>query len=162
MDFEVEVGTFIGNKGNQLGRPIKITEAEDYIFGLTLLNDWSVRDVQVWEYVPLGPFTGKNLGTVISPWIVTLEALAPFRIPLPAPKIPFLEYLQDPDYASYDINLNVLIKPSGKEQETLISTSNYKFLYWSMAQQITHHTITGCNLQSGDLLGSGNNLQFSV
>lgn len=134
MDFELEVGTFIGNKGNKLGRPIKIDEAEDYIFGLTLMNDWSVRDVQVWEYVPLGPFTGKNLGTVISPWIVTLEALAPFRVKLPEPKKPFLDYLKDPDYASYDINLQVNIKPAGQDKESKVSVSNYKYLYWSMAQ----------------------------
>jgi len=155
MDFELEVGTFIGNKGNQLGRPIKVGEAEDYIFGLCLMNDWSVRDVQVWEYVPLGPFTGKNIGTVISPWIVTMEALAPFRCQLPEPKKPFLEYLQDPNYASYDIDLRVNIQPAGQDAETEVSTSNFKYLYWSMAQQITQHTVTGCNLKTGDLFGSG-------
>lgn len=155
MDFELEIGTFIGNKGNKLGRPIKINEAEDYIFGLTLMNDWSVRDVQVWEYVPLGPFTGKNIGTIISPWIVTMEALAPFRVKLPEPKKPFMDYLNDPDYSSYDINLFASIHANGQEKETHVSTSNYKFLYWSMAQQVTHHTVTGCNLKTGDLFGSG-------
>lgn len=154
MDFELEVGTFIGNKGNKLGHPIKVEEAENYIFGITLMNDWSARDIQGWEYVPLGPFTAKNVGTVISPWIVTLEALEPFRVSNPEPKIPFLDYLKDPKYGSYDIDLQVFIQPQGKE-ESQVCTSNYKYLYWSMPQQVTHHTVTGCNLRTGDLFGSG-------
>lgn len=154
IDYELEIGTFIGNGGNELGQPIDIKNAEDYIFGITLMNDWSIRDIQGWEYVPLGPFTGKNCLTVISPWIVTLEALAPFRVKLPEPHIPFLEYLQDPDYASYDINLQIFLQPEGKE-ETQIQKQNFKYLYWSMAQQLTHHQVTGCNMETGDLLGSG-------
>lgn len=105
MDYELEIGAFVGNKGNKLGQPIDIKDAQDYIFGITLMNDWSARDLQGWEYVPLGPFTAKNLGTVISPWIVTLEALEPFRTPLPEPKQPFMKYLQDPSYTSFDIGL---------------------------------------------------------
>lgn len=155
MDYELEMGTFIGNKGNKLGRPIKISEAEDYIFGVCLMNDWSARDLQAWEYVPLGPFTAKNLGTVISPWIVTLEALEPFRVALPEPKKPFLDYLKDPNYSSYDINLEVYYRLNGTTEEHKLATSNYKYLYWSMAQQTTHHTVTGCNLRTGDLFGSG-------
>lgn len=160
LDFELEVGTFIGT-GNRLGQPIDIKNAEDHIFGLVLMNDWSARDIQGWEYVPLGPFTGKSLGTVISPWIVTMDALEPFRIKLPPPKKPFLDYLDDPNYSSFDIKLEAVLKMSrtdrsmNKNKEFPICKSNYKYLYWSMAQQVAHHTVTGCNLKSGDLFGSG-------
>ena len=155
MDFELEVGTFIGNKGNKLGQPINVKDAENYIFGCTLMNDWSARDIQGWEYVPLGPFTGKSLGTVISPWVITLEALEPFKCSLPEPKIPFLDYLNDPNYGSYDLKLKAFIQLSGQTEEHQVCTSNYKYLYWSMPQQVTQHTVTGCNLKTGDLFGSG-------
>eukprot|EP00494_Astrolonche_serrata_P006932 UN06957 len=160
FDFELEMAFFFGGKSNKLGEPIPIKEAHDHIFGLVVMNDWSARDIQKWEYVPLGPFNGKNFGTSISPWIVTCEALEAFKIDLkknePAhdkdPEI--LSYLKDPNLHSYDINLSVGIKPkNGKE--TNISNSNASFLYWTFEQQLAHHTSTGCNFRPGDLCGSG-------
>ena len=155
MDFELEVGHFIGGGGNQLGHPIDVNEADDKIFGLVLLNDWSSRDIQNWEYVPLGPFLAKNLGTVVSPWIVSLTALERFKVSLPKMEKPVPQYLQDKDHSSYDIKLQVFLKTAQLEKEHLIATSNFAYMYWTMAQQIAHHTITGCNLRNGDLLGSG-------
>ncbi len=155
MDFELEMGHFIGGGGNQLGHPIDVNEAEDKIFGMVLLNDWSARDIQNWEYVPLGPFLAKNMGTVVSPWIVTLAALERFRTPLPAMEKPVPQYLQENNRSSYDIQLQVFLKTQQQDQEHLIATSNFKYMYWTMTQQVAHHTVTGCNLRDGDLLGSG-------
>jgi len=155
LDFEIEMGYFIG-PGNPLGQRVKIEEAEDQIFGLVLMNDWSARDIQKWEYVPLGPFCAKNFGTTISPWVVTLDALEPFRIkgydqtnPKPLP------YLQDDSKATYDITLSAAIKAKGMDEPSVISTTNFKYMYWTMKQQLTHHSSTGCNLRPGDLCASG-------
>ncbi|MBP0903579.1 fumarylacetoacetase [Mariniflexile gromovii] len=153
VDFELEMA-FITTVANDLGEPIPIEEAEEYIFGLVLLNDWSARDIQKWEYVPLGPFLAKNFASSISPWIVTLDALEPYRVESPKPIKPQLEYLQYKGKKSYDINLEVAIRPSGAK-ETVVSKSNFKYLYWNMAQQLAHHTINGCPINSGDMMGSG-------
>lgn len=153
VDFELEMA-FITTDANDLGEPIPINEAEEYIFGLVLLNDWSARDIQKWEYVPLGPFLAKNFATSISPWIVTLDALEPYRVESPKPLKPQLPYLQYKGKKSYDINLEVAIRPKGAK-ETVVSNSNFKYLYWNMSQQLAHHTINGCPINSGDMMGSG-------
>lgn len=155
LDFELEVGAFLGGKLNKLGYPIKCSEAENYVFGLVLLNDWSARDIQTWEYVPLGPFTAKNFCTVISPWIVTLEALEEFRVPLEKQDPVPLKYLQDPNLSSWDINLETYLQTPKHDKPEKIVKSNFKYLYWTVAQQLTHHSVTGCNFNPGDLLGSG-------
>ncbi|MBP6862751.1 MAG: fumarylacetoacetase [Neisseriaceae bacterium] len=152
LDIELETGFIVG-KTTQLGEPISIDEAEAHIFGMVLLNDWSARDLQQWEYVPLGPFNAKTFGTSISPWIVTMDALAPFRCAGPEQEPKPLAYLQAEGEANYDINLQVAIAVDGGE--TVIANTNYKYMYWSMAQQLTHHTISGCNVRVGDLMGSG-------
>lgn len=157
MDFELEMATFVG-PGNAMGRPIAMSEAEEHIFGLCLMNDWSARDIQKWEYVPLGPFTAKNLATSVAPWIITLDALEPFRSSTSAgtqddPKP--LPYLVDPQYSSYDVKLEVSLRPAGSSEEYVISRSNFKNMYWNIKQQLVHHTITGCNMRPGDCLGSG-------
>jgi fumarylacetoacetase len=190
FDFELEVAAWLGGKENPLGEPIKIEHAEDRIFGLSLMNDWSgtcpgprgfvsmlwlccssvcvcafvmwvcaARDVQKWEYVPLGPFTAKNVGTTVGTWIVSLEALEPFKCstsagvqdPVPLP------YLRDPEYHSYDVSLDVAIAPKGHKaiDAAVVCRSNLRHLYWTFKQQLTHHTVTGCNMRPGDLLGSG-------
>lgn len=154
LDFELEMGCFIG-PGNNLGEPISIDNAEENVFGLVLLNDWSARDIQAWEYQPLGPFLAKNFASSISPWVVPLEALEPFRVEGPKQDPEPLPYLKTEKADSFDIHLEVYIKGENMEQSDLIATSNYKYLYWSAAQQIAHHTITGCNLNAGDLLGTG-------
>ncbi|MGB3343831.1 MAG: fumarylacetoacetase [Aequorivita sp.] len=153
LDFELEMA-FITTDANALGEPIPVTEAEEYIFGLVLLNDWSARDIQRWEYVPLGPFLAKNFATSISPWIVTLDALYPFKVEGPKPEIEQLPYLRSHGKKSYDINLEVYIEPENGE-ENKISASNFKYMYWNMSQQLAHHTVNGCNVNSGDMLGSG-------
>lgn len=153
VDFELEMA-FITTDANVLGEPIPVNEAEDHIFGLVLLNDWSARDIQKWEYVPLGPFLAKNFATSISPWIVTLDALQPFKVEGPKPEEEQLPYLQYQGKKSYDINLEVYIVPDNGKQ-TKVSTSNFKYLYWNMAQQLAHHTVNGCNVNSGDMMGSG-------
>ncbi|PKV52083.1 fumarylacetoacetate hydrolase [Aquimarina sp. MAR_2010_214] len=153
VDFELEMA-FITTDANQLGEPIPIEEAEDYIFGMVLFNDWSARDIQKWEYVPLGPFLGKNFASSISPWIVTLDALEPYRTNGPKPLKKQLPYLQSKGKKSFDINLEVAIQPE-KAAETVVSRSNFKHMYWTMAQQLTHHTVNGCPVNSGDLMGSG-------
>ncbi len=153
LDFELETA-FITADGKPLGDNITTAEAEDYIFGMVLFNDWSARDIQKWEYVPLGPFLAKNFASSISSWIVTLDALEPYRTagPTQEPKVlPYLEYEGD---KNYDINLEVAIKPENTE-ETCVSKSNFKYLYWNMAQQLAHHTINGCNIHAGDMMGSG-------
>lgn len=154
LDFELEMGFFVGT-GNELGHPVKIEEAADHIFGMVIVNDWSARDIQKWEYQPLGPFNAKNFATSISPWVVTLEALEPFRTSSPDHEVEPLDYLKDNRNCSYDINLEVLLQVEGMEEPMVISESNFKYLYWSMCQQYVHHTITGCNTQTGDLMASG-------
>jgi len=153
LDFELEMG-FITTDANRLGERINVDEAEDYIFGMVLFNDWSARDIQKWEYVPLGPFLGKNFGSTISPWIVTLDALEPFRVASPKQEPTPLPYLQQKGNKSFDINLQVALQPESKD-ETIISNSNFKYMYWTMAQQLAHHTVNGCNVLAGDLMGSG-------
>lgn len=164
LDYELEVGFFVG-QGNEQGQPVPITEAEDHIFGLCLVNDWSARDIQRWEYQPLGPFLSKSFATSISPWIVTAEALAPFRVPAfkreegdPRP-LPYLDSPENRERGGFDINLEVLIQTEQMRQQNLaphrLSASNTKDLYWTFAQMLTHHSSNGCNLRSGDLLASG-------
>uniref|UniRef100_T1KL04 Fumarylacetoacetase n=1 Tax=Tetranychus urticae TaxID=32264 RepID=T1KL04_TETUR len=154
LDFELEMAFFVGGEGNQLGQPIPIAKAEDNIFGMVLMNDWSARDIQKWEYVPLGPFLSKNFGTTISPWIVTTEALKPFRTtPFKQDPEP-LDYLKDKNDFSLDINLTVDLKPANG-QPTTITKTNFNYMYWTIKQQLAHHTITGCNVRPGDLLASG-------
>lgn len=153
LDFELEMGFFTYD-GKPLGDSISTAEAEDYIFGMCLFNDWSARDIQKWEYVPLGPFLAKNFASSISAWIVTLDALQPYRVDTPVQDPKVLEYLQFEGQKSYDIQLEVAIKPEQAE-ETTISRSNFKYMYWNMAQQLAHHTVNGCNVRCGDLMGSG-------
>lgn len=153
LDFELEMA-FITTASNDLGKPIPIDEAEENIFGLVLFNDWSARDIQAWEYVPLGPFLGKNFASTISPWIVTMDALESFRVKGPEQNPKPLPYLQQTGDKNYNIHLEASIKPSGGE-ETVVTRSNFKYMYWSMVQQLTHHTVNGCNVRSGDMMGSG-------
>ncbi len=153
LDFELETAYIIG-KSSKLGNSISTEKADDYIFGMVLFNDWSARDIQTWEYVPLGPFLSKNFASTISPWIVTLEALEPYRTKGydQDPKVfPYLEYSGD---KNVDIKLEVAIQPENSA-ETVICKSNYKYMYWTMEQQLAHHTINGCNINVGDLMGSG-------
>ena len=153
LDFELEMA-FIVNKNTEMGDCISTAEAEDAIFGLVIFNDWSARDIQSWEYVPLGPFLGKNFCSTVSPWIVTLEALEPFRTDSPKQEPEVLDYLKFEGQQNFDINLQVYIQPeNGKEN--LISQSNYKFMYWNMLQQLAHHTVNGCNVEVGDMYASG-------
>ena len=153
VDFELEMA-FITTDANDLGEPIPIAEAEEYIFGLVLLNDWSARDIQKWEYVPLGPFLAKNFASTISPWIVTMDALKPFRTKGPEQNPEPLPYLKQKGEKAVDIHLEVAIQPENAD-ETIVSRSNFKYMYWSMAQQLAHHTINGCRVNSGDMMGSG-------
>ena len=163
LDYEMEVGIFIGN-GNDLGAPISIENAEDHVFGMCLFNDWSARDIQGWEYQPLGPFLSKSFASTVSPWIVTFEALAPFRAAWtrdeadPQP-MPYLESQQNRDLGSLDLNLQVLIETQAMrkagEKPVQLSQSNFKDSYWTVAQMVAHHTVNGCNLRSGDMFGSG-------
>lgn len=153
LDFELEMGFIIG-KNSELGRAIPVKKAADYIFGLVLFNDWSARDIQKWEYIPLGPFLGKNFASSISPWIVTLEALEAFKTKGPKQEPEVLPYLKSTGKKNYDIELSVSIQPKdGKEQ--LVCRSNTRYLYWNMAQQLAHHTVNGCNVRVGDLMASG-------
>lgn len=153
VDFELEMA-FITTDANVMGESIPVDEAEEHIFGMVLFNDWSARDIQKWEYVPLGPFLAKNFASSMSPWIVTLDALEPFRTAGPEQSPQPLEYLQQTGAHAFDINLQVAICPEDTE-ETIISNSNFKYMYWSMAQQLAHHTVNGCRVNSGDLMGSG-------
>ncbi|MGI8482464.1 MAG: fumarylacetoacetase [Chthoniobacterales bacterium] len=154
FDFELETAFFVGPP-NVLGEPVPIDQAADHIFGMVLMNDWSARDIQTWEYQPLGPFLAKNFCTSISPWVVTLEALAPFRKPLPPQDPEPLAYLRVANDFSYDIQLEALLQTKSMDSPHRITRSNFQNLYWSMAQQLAHHTVNGCNLQTGDLLASG-------
>jgi fumarylacetoacetase len=153
LDFELEMA-FIINQNTEMGESISTQEAENAIFGMVVFNDWSARDIQSWEYVPLGPFLAKNFGSSISPWVVTLEALEPFRTSSPTQDPEVLEYLKFEGDKNYDINLEVYIQPENGEQN-LISESNYKHMYWNMAQQLAHHTVNGCNIEVGDMYASG-------
>lgn len=153
VDFELEMG-FITTDANIMGENIPVNEAEDYIFGMVMLNDWSARDIQKWEYVPLGPFLAKNFATAISPWIVTMDALEPFRTKGPKQEPAPLPYLQQKGKHAYDIHLEVYIAPEQVEPK-LVTKSNFKYMYWSMSQQLAHHTCNGCKVNSGDLMGSG-------
>ena len=154
LDFELEMGYIIG-KNSSLGSSVSTNEAEDYIFGKVLFNDWSARDIQKWEYVPLGPFLGKSFASSISPWVVTLEALEPFKVEGPIQKPDVLDYLKFSGLKNYDINLSVSIIPDESNVESQICESNFKYMYWNMSQQIAHHTVNGCNLNIGDIMASG-------
>ena len=153
LDFELEMA-FVLNKNTEIGESISTQEAEDAIFGMVIFNDWSARDIQSWEYVPLGPFLGKNFCSSISPWVVTLEALEPFRTASPKQEPEVLDYLKFEGDKNFDINLEVYLQPENGE-ENLICKSNYKYMYWNMTQQLAHHTINGCNVEVGDLYASG-------
>ena len=154
MDYELEMGVVVGS-GNDLGKSIPVSSADRHIFGLVLMNDWSARDIQKWEYVPLGPFLGKSFATSISPWVVPLDALAPFRVKgekqIPEP----LPYLRSSEKWSLDIHLQVHLKTKKLDEFTLITESNLQYLYWNILQQLAHHSVNGCNMQAGDLLGTG-------
>lgn len=153
FDFELEMA-FVTSKSTALGDSISVADADEHIFGMMIFDDLSARDIQKWEYVPLGPFLGKNFGSILSPWIVTMEALEPFRVagPKQEPKVlPYLEYEGD---RNFDINLEVYLKPEGGN-DNKICYSNHKYLYWNMAQQLAHQTVNGCNINVGDLYASG-------
>ncbi|MBD3885701.1 fumarylacetoacetase [Phormidium tenue FACHB-886] len=164
LDYELEVGCFIG-RGNELGQPIAIEQAEDYLFGICLVNDWSARDLQAWEYQPLGPFLSKSFATTISPWVVTLEALAPFRCPAfsrasedPLP-LPYLSSSENQNLGGIDLTLEILLSSAQMRQKKIsslrLSCSSFQQMYWTVAQMLTHHGSNGCNLRPGDLLASG-------
>ena len=153
VDFELEMGFIIG-KTSTLGDSVSTENADDYIFGKVLFNDWSARDIQKWEYVPLGPFLAKSFASSISAWVVTLEALEPFRVNGPVQDLLVLPYLNSKGSRNYDINLEVAIQPKNCK-ETTVSRSNFKYMYWNMNQQLAHHTVNGCNLNVGDLMASG-------
>ncbi len=159
LDFELELGFFVG-PGTDLGRPVPIGEADEHIFGFVLVNDWSARDIQKWEYVPLGPFLGKSFATSISPWVVSAEALEPFRV-AGEPQTPeagnpeILDYLRQDGKRALDLHLEVSLQPDGAAGPTTIARSNARNLYWSPEQQLAHHTVNGCNVRPGDLMASG-------
>ena len=163
LDYELELGVFVGG-GNALGQPIAITEAEASVFGLCLLNDWSARDIQAWEYQPLGPFLSKNFATTISPWIVTLEALAPYRVAFTRPEgdpqpLPYLEAPANRAQGAIDVQLEVLLQTQAMREQgqgaARLTRTSYRHAYWTVAQMVAHHTVNGCNLAPGDLLGTG-------
>jgi fumarylacetoacetase len=154
LDIELETAFIVG-EGNRLGEPIPVGEAERHIFGMVLMNDWSARDIQQWEYVPLGPFNSKTFATSISPWVVMLDALEPFRVAGLAQDPKPLPYLRQSAKASVDLHLEVALRPDGTPEPTTICRTNFKHMYWSMAQQLAHHTVSGCNTRVGDLMGSG-------
>jgi fumarylacetoacetase len=156
LDIELEMAFIVG-KDTSLGDSVSVDQADDYIFGFTLFNDWSARDIQTWEYVPLGPFLAKNFASTMSPWIVTLEALEPFRTegPVQSPEpLPYLKSNQPLTPPNLNILLEVSLKPE-QDQDTIICRSNYKYMYWSMRQQLAHHTCNGCNIRVGDVMASG-------
>lgn len=153
LDFELEMAFVVG-KSNELGSSVSTSEAEDHIFGLALFNDWSARDIQKWEYVPLGPFLAKNFASTLSPWIVTIDALEPFRTASPEQDPAVLPYLEYDGKKSFNLELFVDIQPEGGSAQQ-VCNSNFKHMYWTMAQQLAHHTVNGCNMQIGDLCASG-------
>ena len=163
MDIELELGIFVG-QGNDSGAPIAIGQAEQHVFGLCLLNDWSARDIQAWEYQPLGPFLAKNFATTLSPWVVTLEALAPYRVPFTRPEgdplpLPYLDSPANREQGCIDIRMEALIRTDRMLREGTpafsLTRTSYKYSYWTIAQLVAHHTVNGCNLRPGDLFGSG-------
>lgn len=163
LDIELELGVFVG-PGNELGEPIPIAEAESHVFGIVLLNDWSARDIQAWEYQPLGPFLAKNFATTLSPWVVTLEALAPYRVPLERPAtdpqpLPYLDEAGNRAQGAFDIHLSIEWQTARMAEQGMsahpVARTNYRYAYWTVAQMVAHHTVNGCNLQPGDLLGTG-------
>lgn len=163
LDWEVELGVFVGT-GNALGEPIALEQAENHVFGICLLNDWSARDIQAWEYQPLGPFLSKNFGTTLSPWVVTMEALAPYRVAMERPDdkwddLPYLASDANRQQGALDIQLDIGIASETMRQQGqathVLCTTSYRHAYWTLAQMVTHHTVNGCNLQPGDLLGTG-------
>ncbi|MEX0662552.1 MAG: fumarylacetoacetase [Balneolaceae bacterium] len=154
LDFELEIGFVVG-KETRMGDSISTENANEFIFGLVLFNDWSARDIQKWEYVPLGPFLGKSFASSISPWIVTMEALEPFRVAGPLQYPPVRPYLKCEGAKNYDIQLEVAIQPEKSEQPTTVTQTNFKHMYWNMHQQLAHHTINGCNVRVGDVMASG-------
>lgn len=154
LDFELEIGVVIG-QSSVMGKRLTEAQAEQMIFGFTLLNDWSARDIQQWEYVPLGPFNSKGFATTISPWVVTLDALEPFRVQQPAQEPEPLAYLRHGGRHAFDIALEVRLRPEGAREATTICRTNFRHMYWTMAQQLAHHTVAGCNTRVGDLMGSG-------
>ncbi len=163
LDMELEIAVFIG-PGNAAGEPVDMADAEDHVFGLCLLNDWSARDIQAWEYQPLGPFLSKNFATTLSPWVVTLEALAPYRLPFTRPEgdpqpLPYLDSAANRNHGAFDVELEVLLqtqrmRDQGQPAAHLVQTS-YRHAYWTIAQMVAHHTVNGCNLQAGDVFGTG-------
>ena len=153
LDFELEMAFVVG-VGNALGEPIPVASAPSHVFGMVLMNDWSARDLQQWEYIPLGPFNSKTFATSISPWVVTMDALEPFRVDGPVQDPPPLPYLAMSGPQAYDIHLEAAIAPAGHPATTICRT-NFRTLYWSIAQQLAHHTVSGCNTRVGDLMGSG-------
>lgn len=153
LDFELEMGFVVG-RSNKIGHPVSVEDAESHIFGMLIFNDWSARDIQRWEYVPLGPFLAKNFASSISPWIVPMEALEPFRTAGPEQNPEPLPYLQSTGEKTFDIQLEVYLQPENAAP-TCISKSNFKYLYWNMSQQYAHHTIGGCNMKAGDICASG-------
>ncbi|MEQ8705595.1 MAG: fumarylacetoacetase [Phaeodactylibacter sp.] len=153
LDFELEMGFVVG-QSTALGSRVGVADAEKYIFGMMLFNDWSARDIQKWEYVPLGPFLGKSFASTLSPWIVTLDALEPFRTTGPKQDPEPLPYLKTEGAHTFDINISMAIRPENGEEKT-VCASNFKYLYWTMAQQLAHHTVNGCNLRVGDIMASG-------
>jgi fumarylacetoacetase len=154
LDYELEMAFIVG-RDSMLGEPVEIARASDYLFGMVILNDWSARDIQQWEYVPLGPFNAKSFGTSISPWVVPMAALEPFRRANPAQSPGPLPYLRQSAPNAYDIELEVALQPAGAAQAQTVSHANFRALYWTMAQQLAHHTVSGCNVRVGDLMGSG-------
>jgi fumarylacetoacetase len=154
LDFELETAFIVGTN-TTLGETVSVNDAEELMFGMVLLNDWSARDIQQWEYVPLGPFNAKTFATSISPWVVTMEALEPFRVPGPKQEPEPLPYLRQRGDHSFNIQLAVELQTAKCEQPTTICNTNYRAMYWSMAQQLAHHTISGCNVRVGDLMASG-------
>ncbi|MGB3181158.1 MAG: fumarylacetoacetase [Cyclobacteriaceae bacterium] len=153
LDFELEMA-FITGQPTAMGETISVDDADNYIFGMVLFNDWSARDIQKWEYVPLGPFLGKNFASVVSPWVVTMDAMEPFRVPGPQQDPEPLDYLKSSGDKNIDIKLEVAIKPESSE-EKVVCRSNYKYMYWNMNQQLAHHTVNGCNIGVGDMYASG-------
>jgi len=153
LDFELEMA-FVTGRATELGQSVSTAEAEDYIFGLMLFNDWSARDIQKWEYVPLGPFLGKNFASTVSPWVITLDALEPFRVPGPKQDPPVLPYLQYEGAKNFDLELEVAIRTAEGHEKT-VCRSNFRYMYWNICQQLAHHTVNGCNINVGDMYASG-------
>jgi fumarylacetoacetase len=154
LDYEVELGAILG-PGNELGTPIPVMEAQQHIAGVCLVNDWSARDIQRWEYQPLGPFLAKNFATSVSPWMVTMEALAPFRTLAPAHDVPMLPYLEESGEGAFDIRVEVRLRTKARTEPARISRASFKEMYWTLGQMVAHHTSNGCNIRAGDLIASG-------